>query len=114
VPEAENCYAHKAAMAIPLDGGQIVGAAAPVDRTMVANEGGGPTCEQIFTTNMGKYVPTIRDVINASLMKRTASSLASLEGQEALKDEVKEQLNQIMGPNYQVLRVNFQDFIIQR
>jgi len=113
VPEAEDCYAKKHAM-LPAFGGQIVGAAAPVDRTMLANEGGGPTCEQIFKDNMGKYVPTIRDVINASLMKRTASTLASLEGQEALKDEIKEQLNQIMGPDYGVLRVNFQDFIIQR
>jgi hypothetical protein len=99
---------------LPAMGGQIVGAAAPVDRTLIAEEGGGPTCEQIFKNNMGKYVPTIRDVINASLMKRTASSLASLEGQESLKDEIKDQLNQIMGPDYSVLRVNFQDFIIQR
>jgi flagellar basal body-associated protein FliL len=114
VPEAEDCYAKKHHAMLPAMGGQIVGAAAPVDRTMLANEGGGPTCEQIFKDNMGKYVPTIRDVINASLMKRTASSLASLEGQEALKDEIKEQLNQIMAPDYGVLRVNFQDFIIQR
>jgi flagellar basal body-associated protein FliL len=113
VPEAEDCYAKKHAMLPALDG-RIVGAAAPVDTTLLANEGGGPSCEQIFKNNMGKYVPTIRDVINASLMKRTASTLASLEGQEALKDEIKEQLNQLMGPDYAVLRVNFQDFIIQR
>ena len=113
VPEKENCYAEKKAM-LPVMNGKIVGAAAPVDRTMVAEEGGGPSCEQLFKNNMGKYVPTIRDVINASLMKRTASTLASLEGQEALKDEIKEQLNQMMGPDYGVLRVNFQDFIIQR
>lgn len=115
VPEAEDCYAKKHHAMVPALGGQIVGAAAPIDRTMLANGGeGGPSCEQIFKDNMGKYVPTIRDVINASLMKRTASTLASLEGQEALKDEIKEQLNQIMGPDYSVLRVNFQDFIIQR
>lgn len=114
VPEAEDCYAKKHAMLPALDG-QIVGAAAPMNETLLASGGGGgPTCEQIFKDNMGKYVPTIRDVINASLMKRTASTLASLEGQEALKDEIKEQLNQIMGPDYGVIRVNFQDFIIQR
>lgn len=117
VPEKENCYAEKAAfvpMPIQVRGGKIVGAAVPVDRTMLAEEGGGPSCEQVFKNNMGKYVPTIRDVINAALMKRTATSLATLEGQEALKDEIKEQLNQILAPNYEVLRVNFQDFIIQK
>lgn len=115
VPEAEDCYAKAHHAMVPALGGRIVGAAAPVDRTMVANGGeAGPSCEQIFKDNMGKYVPTIRDVINASLMKRTASTLASLEGQETLKDEIKEQLNQMMTPNYTILRVNFQDFIIQR
>ncbi len=115
VPEKENCYAaeHHAAF-LPVAGGRIVGAAAPVDRTTLANEGGGPSCEDIFKGNMSKYVPTIRDVVNGALMKRSASLLATLEGQEALKDEVKDQLNQILAPNYQVLRVNFQDFIIQQ
>lgn len=118
VPEKENCYAEeKKAEALPgsIDGGKILGAAAPVDRTMIAGEGeSGPSCEDIFKHNMSKYVPTIRDVVNGSLMKRNASVLATLEGQEALKDEIKDQLNQIMAPDYQILRVNFQDFIIQR
>lgn len=111
VPEKENCYVH-AALLIP--GGKIAGAAASVDRTTVASGGEGPSCEGIFKNNMGKFVPTMRDIINASLMKRTASLLATLEGQEALKDEIREQVNQVLAPNYEVLRVNFQDFIIQR
>ncbi len=120
VPDAQNCYIEHHAEATPLgDGnlgdGQIVGAAAPVDRTLLANGGeAGPSCEDVFKKNMSKYVPTIRDVVNGSLMKRNATLLATLEGQEALKDEIKEQLNAIMAPDYQILRVNFQDFIIQR
>jgi flagellar basal body-associated protein FliL len=129
VPEKENCYIeekhaavphHAAEIATAIPGGKIVGGAAmipgqyKVDRTLVAEEGKGPSCEDIFKENMAKYVPTVRDIINGALMKRTASQLASLEGQEALKDEIKEQLNTIMGPDYEVLRVNFQDFIIQR
>lgn len=117
VPEKENCYLEHHAALVPVvyANGKIVGAAAPVDRTMVANGGeGGPSCEDMFKINMGKYVPTIRDVINAALMKRTASTLATLEGQEALKDEIKQQLSSILAPNYDVLRVNFQDFIIQK
>ncbi len=120
VPDAQNCYIEHHAEAIPLnDGtlgeGKIVGAAAPVDRTLLASGGeAGPSCEDVFKKNMSKYVPTIRDVVNGSLMKRNATLLATLEGQEALKDEIKEQLNAIMAPDYQILRVNFQDFIIQR
>lgn len=138
VPEAENCYLqqHANAEAVPqtelaqalpadLSGGVIAGAAAPlpvatatagVDETLLAAGGGPapPSCEEVFKNNMGRYVPTIRDVINAALMKRTATALATLEGQESLKDEIREQLNQMMAPNYEVLRVNFQDFIIQR
>jgi len=117
VPEKENCYMEGKKAMLPSDlipGGKVVGAAVPVDRTMIAEEGGGPSCEQIFKNNMSKYVPTARDVINAALMKRTAISLATLEGQESLKDEIKDQLSQILAPNYKVLRVNFQDFIIQK
>lgn len=115
VPDAQNCYAVHHASALPVGDGKIVGAAAPVDRTMLASGGeAGPSCEDVFKNNMSKYVPTVRDVINASLMKRSASLLATLEGQESLKDEIKEQLTSIMAPDYQVLRVNFQDFIIQR
>lgn len=116
VPEPENCYAAQPhASAIPYGDGRIVGAAAPVDRETLASGGGSaPSCEDVFKKNMSKYVPTVRDVINASLMKRNATLLATLEGQESLKDEIRDQLNTIMAPNYQVLRVNFQDFIIQR
>jgi flagellar basal body-associated protein FliL len=117
VPEKENCYLEGKKAMLPADmmpGGKVVGAAVSIDRTLIAEEGAGPTCEQIFKNNMSKYVPTIRDVINAALMKRTASSLATLEGQESLKDDIKDQLSQILAPNYKVLRVNFQDFIIQR
>lgn len=115
VPEAQNCYAQHHAFLMPVGKGKILGAAAPVDRTLLANGGeAGPSCEDVFKNNMSKYVPTVRDVINASLMKRSATLLATLEGQESLKDEIKEQLTSIMAPDYQVLRVNFQDFIIQR
>ena len=114
VPPTEDCYAVKHA-SLPSDG-TIAGAAAPVvDReTLASGGGGGPSCEDVFKGNMGKFVPTVRDIINGALMKRTAGTLATLEGQEALKDEIKEEVNAIMAPNYQVIRVNFQEFIIDR
>jgi len=133
VPDAENCYAQEQKHArLPLRDGAVVALVLPenaqieqllttrrapiaADGTLLASGGSSaPSCEDVFKKNMGKLVPTARDVINAALMKRTASQLASLEGQEALKDEIKEQLNSVMAPTYEVLRVNFQDFIIQR
>ncbi|MEB3287182.1 MAG: flagellar basal body-associated FliL family protein [Vampirovibrionales bacterium] len=122
VPEAENCYAIKHAQAMPDQtlpgGGKIVGAAANLDRTTIASGGGAedPTvaCIGKFKTNMAKFVPTMRDIINGSLMKRSAGTLSTLEGQEALKDEIKESINQFMGEHYQISRVNFEDFIIQK
>ena len=84
----------------------------------LANGGGGPSpydlCLTEFKHHMAVYVPTIRDVINTALMKRTAGNLESLEGQEALKDDIKDQINHLLGGERKVIRVNFQDFIIQR
>lgn len=140
VPPEENCYnlggAEHHASAMPEvspSRGRIVGAAAniantnattnrdarrPIDRSQVANGGGGPDpktlCVTAFKDNMSKFVPTVRDVVNAALMKRTAGALSTLEGQESLKDEIKESINQFMGEKYQVARVNFEDFIIQK
>jgi len=48
-------------------------------------------------------------------MKRSASDIASLEGQELLKDDVIRDVNAIMaGTNYTVLRINLQDFVVQQ
>lgn len=97
--------------------GVIVGGAAATDEVLLANgggEGGGDPCVAEFTKHMSAYIPAIRDIINSSLMKRTAEQLSTLEGQEALKDEIKDQINQLMTEGYQVIRVNFEDFIIQR
>ena len=102
--------------------GQIVGAAAGLptteDERLIANGGGGGadpyvTCLQAFDKHMEPYTPTLRDIINQALMKRTAGTLASIEGQEALKDEITENANHLMSEHYAVIRVNFSDFIIQ-
>ncbi|MGE0200534.1 MAG: flagellar basal body-associated protein FliL [Candidatus Melainabacteria bacterium] len=131
----ENCYDLKEghAMLMPEGEGKVVGAAVSiqgirhttistpdhrVDRQTLAN--GAPaaspfdTCMGHFKENMGKYTPTIRDVVNSALMKRTAGTLSSVEGQESLKDEIKEEINQLLEARFEVVRVNFEDFIIQR
>jgi len=92
--------------------GYIAGAAAPVDTERLAE--GGPSCPELFSEKMSKFVPTIRDIINEALMSRTATTLATAEGQESLKKEIKDKVNPIINPTYAVIRVNFQDFIIQK
>lgn len=111
--------------------GGIAGGAAPVSKKIkgtasrhhgkvIANGGGAPApsgpeaCLTGFKDKMGQYIPTIRDIVNSALMHRTATQLSTPEGVETLKDEIKEQINQILSEEYKVIRVNFQDFIIQR
>jgi flagellar basal body-associated protein FliL len=111
--------------------GGIAGGAAPVTKQsktgasrhqgkVIANGGGAPApsgpeaCLTGFKDKMGQYIPTIRDIINSALMHRTATQLSTPEGVETLKDEIKEQINQVLSEEYKVIRVNFQDFIIQR
>jgi len=98
-----------------LNGGVIAGAAANITQErLIANSGPDPytACIEAFNKNMARYVPSLRDIINQALMKRTAGTLASIEGQELLKDEIKTEANHLMG-HYQVSRINFSDFIIQ-
>lgn len=103
VPEEEDCNAahgeeHTAA------GGGGHGGGAPA----------GDPCMAAFQKNMDPYIPTIRDIINTALMKRTASTLGTVEGQELLKDDIRLQINPLLGKKYSVLRVNFEEFIVQR
>ncbi len=105
------------------DSGTIAGAAANITTNTSNNNerliasGGGPDpytmCVTNFNKSMARYVPSLRDIINQALMKRTAGTLASIEGQELLKDEIKTEANHLMGSHYKLSRVNFSDFIIQ-
>lgn len=114
VPEEQNCIAqameaaahHGEAAAAPAEGGH--GGGAPAANPTEA-------CNKSFTENMTPFIPTFRDIINTSLMNRTSSQIASLEGQEALKESVIQELNLVLGGTpYKVDRVNLEDFIIQR
>jgi flagellar basal body-associated protein FliL len=110
-PEAEDCNAppKEGEGHAPAEGGGGHGAPPP------PAPGTPSPCQLAFNTKMGQFVPTVRDIINAALMKRTASMLATLEGQESLKDEIITETNNVLTPaGYTVVRVNFQDFIVQR
>jgi flagellar basal body-associated protein FliL len=72
-------------------------------------------CNEAFVKKMDAYVPTLRDIVNTALMKRNASQIATLEGQEDFKDELVSEMNAVLSNHgYTVQRINLQDFIIQR
>lgn len=119
VPEAEDCSPHAAAEGEHAEkkaegggeggghGGGGEGAAAPVDPAKACNEA--------FVAKMAPFTPTLRDIVNTALMKRSAAEIGTLEGQELLKDEMSQEMNNILSANhYQVVRVNFEEFIVQR
>jgi flagellar basal body-associated protein FliL len=115
VPEEEDCSAHKAPEGEhgeekKAEGGGGHGegaAAAPVDPVKACNEA--------FIAKMTPFTPTLRDIVNTALMKRSAAEIGNLEGQELLKDEMSQEMNNILSANhYQVVRVNFEEFIVQR
>lgn len=140
VPEEEDCHQFDHATGRPWDVdrttvtmlklkpiqyegavGRVVGAASESSEPeqLLASGGGEAanpydTCIHAFTSKMSRYIPAMRDVINSALMKRSADQLATIEGQELLKDDIREQINALLGSKYHVIRVNFEDFIIQR
>jgi flagellar basal body-associated protein FliL len=73
------------------------------------------TCQKGFQEAMTPFVPTLRDIVNTAFMKRTATQVASVDGQESLKDEITTEMNSVLtNSNYNVLRVNFENFVVQR
>jgi flagellar basal body-associated protein FliL len=137
VPDEEYCApgSGEHAMVKPfsngLQGGRALATITPIGLTamqyryraghgndiLLASGGGGEdpmvACKANFDKHMGPYIPTFRDIINQALMKRTAGTLATVEGQEMLKDEIISQVNTLLPKQYKVVRVNFSDFIIQ-
>lgn len=72
-------------------------------------------CQKTIQDGMMPFAPTLRDIVNTAFMKRSASQIASIEGQEALKDEIRTEMDSVLGNSgYHVLRVNFEDFVVQR
>jgi flagellar protein FliL len=66
-----------------------------------------------FKGEMSSYVPAIRDIVIASLTKRTAAELSTAIGKQELKDEIKQSVNGLLQGKHKVIRVNLENFIIQ-
>ncbi|MFM7389926.1 MAG: flagellar basal body-associated protein FliL [Vampirovibrionales bacterium] len=72
-------------------------------------------CQKGFQESMTPFIPTLRDIVNTAFMKRTATQIASVDGQESLKDEITTEMNTVLNNgHYNVLRVNFENFVVQR
>jgi flagellar basal body-associated protein FliL len=115
VPEAEDCNAShgeeegkEGKPEAKAEGGEHGGEGKAAEDPAVA-------CNEAFVKKMDAYVPTLRDIVNTALMKRNASQIATLEGQEDFKDELVSEMNAVLSNHgYTVQRINLQDFIIQR
>jgi flagellar FliL protein len=69
--------------------------------------------QEEFHLEMAHYVPAIRDIVISSLTKRTAAELGSTVGKEQIKNEIKRSVDALFHGKHQVIRVNFENFIIQ-
>ncbi len=69
--------------------------------------------EENFHAQMGHYVPAIRDIVITALTKRTAAELSTAMGKEQIKEEIKKNTDGVFHGKHQVIRVNFENFIIQ-
>jgi len=66
-----------------------------------------------FKAEMASYVPSIRDIVIASLTKRTSAELSTAIGKQTLKDEIKQNVDGLLQGKHKVIRVNLENFIIQ-
>ena len=86
----------------PKSGGHGHGAApAPVDPM------------EAIQKEMNQYKPAIRDAVITNLSSKTSAELASAAGKELAKEQISNDINNILAGEREVLRVSFAQFIIQ-
>ena len=64
-----------------------------------------------LTPELDKKQPIIRDIIIRTLMSKTQEEISTSKGQERLKDEILNRLNEILQDGY-IKNIFFTDFII--
>lgn len=62
---------------------------------------------------MNQYKPAIRDAVITNLSSKTSAELASAAGKELSKEQISNDINNILAGEREVLRVSFAQFIIQ-
>jgi flagellar FliL protein len=67
---------------------------------------------QAFNALMEKRMPIINDVINTLLTSKTFEEIYTVEGKEALRGEIREELNRRI-PGLGVIAVYFTEFVVQ-
>lgn len=79
----------------------------------VAASGGKVDPEKEFQTRIKKYVPALEDSVVTILSSRTYQDLASIDGKELVKREIKDRCQRILGESETLTNVYFTEFVIQ-
>lgn len=75
--------------------------------------GGKVDPEKEFLARIKKYTPAMEDVVMTVLSSKTSADIASAEGKEASKREIKERIQRILGDQETVTNVYFTEFVMQ-
>lgn len=65
-----------------------------------------------FTTLIDKKMPIINDILNTLLTSKTFDQIYTVEGKEALREEIKKEINARL-PELGVIAVYFTEFVVQ-
>lgn len=69
--------------------------------------------EKAFNEAIRKFVPAIEDAVIGVLSSKTYAEVATAEGREQVKREIKDRVQRVVGDEQQVTNVYFTDFVVQ-
>ncbi|TAK25344.1 MAG: flagellar basal body-associated FliL family protein [Chloroflexota bacterium] len=66
-----------------------------------------------FLAAIKKYIPAIEDAVTTVLSSKTYADLASAEGKDQAKKEIKDRVQRLLGDSEHVTNVYFTEFVVQ-
>ena len=79
----------------------------------VAASGAKVDPEKEFQARIKKYAPALEDTVVTILSSRTYQDLASIDGKDLVKREIKDRIQRILGESETLTNVYFTEFVIQ-
>ncbi len=79
----------------------------------VAASGAKVDPEKEFQAKIKKYVPALEDAVVTILSSRSYQDLASIDGKDLVKREIKDRIQRILGESETLTNVYFTEFVIQ-
>lgn len=84
------------------------------DQPLQPVTGGAPKDpDKEFLASIKKYIPAIEDAVTTVLSSKTYADLASTEGKDQTKKEIKDRVQRVLGDAEHVTNVYFTEFVIQ-